>query len=128
MHSQGSVASYMRFCMRRVIPKQIENVLTLTAYAVDETGEWVGFAAIDYADTVHPSIEIKIAPEKRGRGYGYELVKAVVDAAFERYLFAYLEYDVVKFNEASRRIVQKLGGVLMYADDDGESYRLKPKR
>lgn len=54
------------------------------------------------------------------------MLRAIVDAIFGQLPIDHLEYDVLKSNEPSMRLIQKLGGRLVYGDNDGEMYELYP--
>ena len=54
------------------------------------------------------------------------MLRAIVGAIFGQLPIDHLEYDVLKSNEPSMRLIQKLGGRIVYGDNDGEMCELYP--
>jgi len=116
----------IQFIKAHVAPKEADPNLHVAVYAEARGGEPVGRVVINYLTTAHPSIDVRVLPEKQRQGYGYEMLSAVVRAAFEQYGMDHLEYDLLCKNEPSRRLVRKLNGERVYWDGVGEMYELYP--
>ena len=112
------------FIKEIIMPKAEKGNQSVIIHSIDHEGNPVGRVAIDYCDTECPSLDIRILPEKRRKGYGYEMIRAVSFAAFAQYNYDHLEYDLISTNNASRGLILKLGGQLIYKDERGECYRL----
>lgn len=118
------LAAEYKFAKEVTRKKEIEGHERMVIYGFDACDLAVGRIAINYADTKWPSIDIKVAPVKQRQGYGYEMLQAVITAAFEQYDYDHLEYDLFATNDASRKLIQKLGGRLTFQDYRGECYSI----
>ena len=130
---KAATAEYIRrmeadiqFIIHHVAPKDADPNVTIYIYAETLAGNPVGRVIINGSTSIHPSIDIRLLREYRNQGYGYEMLRAIVDAIFGQLPIDHLEYDVLKSNEPSMRLIQKLGGHLVYGDNDGEMYELYP--
>ena len=56
-----------------------------------------------------PEIGYIFHPDYRGQGFAHEAMVAVVDPAFANRAVEYLRADIDPRNDASRRLLQKLG-------------------
>lgn len=76
-------------------------------------GTIVGHAqlALDWRNGVGRPARIGIAPEMRGRGFGFSMMAAVVEYAFSLQGMDRLELNVYTFNTAAIRTYEKLGFV-----------------
>jgi len=75
-----------------------------------DTGECLGMASIERADRETPETGLWLKETAHGRGYGGEIVRAVIGwggAALGKTGFL---YPVAEANTASRRIAERLGG------------------
>ena len=95
-----------------------------TVYALNPEGKLVGRITFHYLETSHPAIEIRILPQERRKGYGYELLSAAVDCVFHQFAYDYLCYDLEVENAASRQLIKKLGGTLHHKSEFVEFYRI----
>ena len=112
------------FIQAHVEPKRSKPNLRQVIYAETPDGDPVGRVVLSGLTGRHPSIEIRVLKPKRNRGYGREMLRAVIAAAFAQHPLDHLEYDVVTSNLPSRRLIRSLGGRLVYGDDAGEMYEL----
>ena len=93
------------------------------AYAIVEnsTGETYGFCQLKNVDTSTPEIGIDIRDSYMGRGYAQETVRLLIDYASQHYNVDYFIWKADKANSVSRRIAEKLGGVLCSEEPTMES-------
>ena len=117
----------VQFILHHVAPKEADPNAAISIYAETLAGSPVGRVMINGSTSIHPSIDIRLLKAYRQQGYGYEMLRAIVDAVFSQLPIDHLEYDVLKSNEPSMRLIQKLGGHLVYSDNDGEMYELYPE-
>lgn len=104
-------------------PYVLDDVYAFQRAAVDErrslqtvivakegTGDVIGGAGY-YADPARPCAEIGywLAENAWGQGYGFEAARAITEHAFTVSGHSYLIADYTKGNEASRRILDRLG-------------------
>lgn len=101
---------------------RIENVKHLV-YGVFLDGEMIGFVNDCGFDEEEIEIGYVIHPDRKGRGYATEAVRAVIgdlwDMGFQKVTAGFFEE-----NPASRRVMEKSGMVLNGRSDEGE-YRGK---
>ena len=116
----------IQFITKHVAPKDADPNIHVAIYAESKCGEPVGRVVLNNLTTEHPTIDVRVLPEKQRQGYGYEMLAAVIHAAFEQYAMDHLEYDVLCGNTPSRRLIHKLNGKLTYGDEAGEMYELYP--
>lgn len=95
-----------------------------------ETGEFLGLLGLHRLTGNRPEIGIWIRTEAQGRGYGHEMVTALVRRASNRYSPAHFRYPVALENRPSRRIAERLGGTIVgrYRTQkyDGVIYAIPP--
>ena len=114
------------FIKTYVSPKEVDPNITAVIYAETLEEEPVGRVIINHLGTAHPTIDIRVLPEKQHQGYGYEMLKAIITAAFDQKIVDHLEYDVLTSNTASLGLVRKLDGELIFANESGEMYVFYP--
>lgn len=114
------------FIVAHVAPKEVEPNIRAVVYAETFEGEPVGRVVINQLKAEHPSIDVRVLPEKRHMGYGTEMLRAIIFAAFDQGVADHLEYDVLTSNTPSMRLVRKLGGQQVYSDEIGEMYVFYP--
>ena len=78
---------------------------------LDESGSFVGYGVLKYADdTEHITAEIfAVKKEKRGKGYGWALLNAVVDSAFNKHNGNAIYLVVEKLNANARDLYYSCG-------------------
>lgn len=76
------------------------------------TSECLGAASIDAADTPTPEVGIWLRETAHGLGYASEVIKRLCEWATERFNPRSFIYPVVVENLPSRRIAERLGGVV----------------
>jgi [ribosomal protein S5]-alanine N-acetyltransferase len=74
-----------------------------------ETGEFLGVCGLHHTDTAAIEIGLWLKIGEHGKGYGTEVVKALIKFAEEHFKFDFLYYPVDKENIPSRKIPEKLG-------------------
>ena len=79
----------------------------------DPGGECVGVAALDGTDEPCPMLGLWLRVEAQNRGYGREVVGAVVGWASQRLRPVGFCYPVAVENVRSRRIAEHFGGVVI---------------
>lgn len=117
----------LQFIQDYVSEKEVDGWEKCVFHCRTHSGEPVGRIAVNYINTPRPSIEVAVVPALRGQGYAEEMVRAVCKAAFDRQGFDHIEYDLAKWNAASRRVIEKLGAEKIYEDEHGESYSIRPE-
>lgn len=110
------------FLKRRVLPKETDAWESCVFHAYTFDKALIGRIEINYINTDRPSFDIKVLPDTRRKGYAYEMLSSAISAAFSYFSFDHMEYDVLKDNTASIKLIQKIGGQLVYEDEIGESY------
>ena len=71
----------------------------------------IGFCEIDAISEDEPTVGITLLKDYQGKGYGYIAVKMMLEEAWKVLDHPYLVWEVHEENEASKRLVSKLGGV-----------------
>jgi RimJ/RimL family protein N-acetyltransferase len=95
---------------RSWLPLQNEGTdlqLTIRAGA-----EFVGMVGLHGLRDAEPELGIWLKESAQGRGYGYEAAAAVIDWAAQRFAKSAFQWPVAVENTPSRRIAEKLGGVV----------------
>ena len=116
----------IQFITKHVAPKDADPNIHVAIYAESKDGEPVGRVILNNLTTEHPTIDVRVLPEKQHQGFGYEMLAAIADAAFDQYAMDHLEYDVLCSNVPSRSLIRKLKGEMTYSDGAGEMYVLYP--
>lgn len=75
-----------------------------------ESGRVVGYIELEMLDIHNPKVEIGIMECDRRKGYAFEAFALLVNKTFENGEIECIEWMTTSGNEASNRIVQKLGG------------------
>ncbi len=84
-------------------------------------GKFVGFAGLwPMLEEPQPQLLYGLFPEFTGRGMATEAVAAVVDLAFNKLGFSYLNASVGVQHEASQKVVRRLGMHLIESMDSEE--------
>ncbi len=81
--------------------------------AVAEDGRIVGHVQLlcDRRNGVGRVVRVAVAPAERGRGYGFHMLRRVIDAAFADPDMERVELNVYSFNTPALRTYEKLGFV-----------------
>lgn len=82
-------------------------------FAITKDKEFLGNAGIHHIDTRAPVLGIWVKKSAHGNGYGFEAIAGIVEWAKKNLKFDYLVYPVDKRNVASRRIPERLNGVVV---------------
>nr|WP_279605278.1 GNAT family N-acetyltransferase [Aetokthonos hydrillicola] len=75
--------------------------------------EFLGCAGIHKISSNYPELGIWLKKSAHGNGYGFETIKALKTWAEENLHYKNLVYPVDKENIPSRRIPEKLGGIIV---------------
>ena len=81
--------------------------------AEKNTSEILGYLDLTYNDCQRPEVDIAIAGEFRRKGYGYEAARTLIDHVFREEDIQAIIWTVFPTNLPSRRIAEKLGGILI---------------
>ncbi len=74
------------------------------------TGQAIGIAGIKELQPSHWTVtDVAIGPAFQGKGYGHQIVQALLSLAFEEYGASEVAYDCFEDNEASRRLAISCG-------------------
>jgi RimJ/RimL family protein N-acetyltransferase len=93
-------------------------------------GAWLKHKMIGYVSLVNsvakiPELQIEIAPDYQDKGYGYELLKAVLRSVFKKHCYDAIRYTVLSSNEASIALVRKVGAFLQEPESEAERILLR---
>jgi RimJ/RimL family protein N-acetyltransferase len=102
--------------------RQLEDILAETQAEQSQRSAWMAVAedgrvvghiqlVIDRRNGVGRLARVGIAPAERGRGYGSEMVRLVVERAFAEADIERIELNVFSFNTPAIRTYQKFGFV-----------------
>lgn len=95
----------------------------------DPTGTLVGFLGMaPLPETGVPSVMYAIAPEHQGRGYATEALQGLLVLAFGVLDVPCVEADHFHDNEASGRVLAKLGFKYIRDDTAKSAARVEPER
>ena len=102
--------------MRRSLEKEESDV---KHYMIVKKGtsDVLGYFELTYHDRQKPEVGIAIAEAYRGKGYGYEAAKTLIQYIFETEEAEAVIWSAFSVNAASRRIAEKLGGILIDGRD-----------
>lgn len=114
----------LQFMQDYISLKEVDGWKKCVFHCRTPSGELVGRIAVNYINTPRPSIDVAVLSALRRQGYAEEMVRAVCSAVFSQTDADHIEYDYLKWNHASRRVIEKLGGVKIYEDERGESYSI----
>lgn len=81
-------------------------------YGIAVDGKLIGEAVLNHVDRTNESASFRIAiwdPEERGRGFGTEAAKLLVDFGFRSLRLNRIELEVYAFNPQARRVYEKVG-------------------
>jgi RimJ/RimL family protein N-acetyltransferase len=76
------------------------------------TGEFLGHGGINHLDSDTPELGIWIKKAAHGHKYGVEAVQALKNWIDTNVSYTYITYPVDKRNIASRKIAERLGGIV----------------
>ncbi len=76
------------------------------------TGEFLGHGGINHFDSDTPELGIWIKKDAHGNKYGLEAVRALKNWIDRNLPYKYIFYPVDKRNISSRKIAEKLGGII----------------
>lgn len=118
----------------RLVHRHTQGKLLTTRFdLVNDAAEVVGFAQLrhrpSHSDDLPPeaanNVYYEVAAAHRGRGYGKELLRQVLDEA-RRIGLSHVRLTVTNDNPTSRHIVEDAGGKLVgeFTARNGELYRL----
>jgi RimJ/RimL family protein N-acetyltransferase len=74
------------------------------------TNEFIGCSGVHYTNTTKPEIGIWIKVSAQGKGYGKEIVTALIEWIKKNIKYEYIVYPVAKANMRSRKLIESLGG------------------
>lgn len=70
-------------------------------------------------NTRTPEVGLRLKQSARGKGYGKEMITTVIKRLEDNKDFDYIIYDAHVDNVATRKIAERLGGILQ-VDEDGK--------
>lgn len=85
----------------------------------DKTGDFIWTAGIMDLNTRTPEVGLRLKQSARRKGYGKEMIATVIKRLEDHNDFDYIIYDAHVDNVATRKIAERLGGVLQ-VDEDGK--------
>jgi RimJ/RimL family protein N-acetyltransferase len=93
-------------------------------------GAWLGQNMIGYIALVNytakiPELQIEIAPDFQGKGYGYEFLKTVLRYILKKRGYEAIRYNVLPTNGASIALVRKVGAFLQEPESEAERILLR---
>lgn len=102
--------------------RQLENILAETRIAAPQRFAWMAVAedgrivghiqlVKDERNGIGRLARVGIAPAERGKGYGGQMVRLVVDHAFSDANFERIELNVFSFNTPAIRTYERIGFV-----------------
>jgi hypothetical protein len=80
----------------------------------------IGYIALVNCAAKAPELQIEIAPDYQGKGYGYEFLKAVLRSVFKKRGYDAIRYTVLPSNGASIALVKKVGAFLQEPASEAE--------
>ena len=87
--------------------------------------ELIGYISMIDPRSKAPELQIEIAPNFQGCGYGYEFCLSLLKHFFESKTYEYVRYTVLPTNTASIRLVEKIGAELQPARSKIESLLMR---
>lgn len=81
-----------------------------------QVGRFIGIIGVHKATGTTPEFGVWMSEDVHGQGYGKEAVKGVFDWAKNNLQANYFIYPVAEQNEASRKIAEALGGVVVSSE------------
>ena len=85
----------------------------------------IGYIALVNCDSKLPDLQIEIAPEYQGCGYGYEFLSTFLQALFEEGRYSCVQYTVIPSNKASLQLVNNVGAFEQKASSAAERLLLR---
>jgi RimJ/RimL family protein N-acetyltransferase len=85
----------------------------------------IGYIALVNCAAKIPELQIEIAPDYQGKGYGYEFLKAVLRYVFKKHGYDAIRYTVLPSNDASIALVKKVGAILQKPASEAEKILIK---
>lgn len=90
------------------------------------TGEFIGCSGAHSINTKTPSIGIWIKKSDHRKGYGKEIVAAVIEWIHKNIQYDHIIYPVAKANQPSRKLIESLGGIAakeqMFTSSTGKTF------
>jgi RimJ/RimL family protein N-acetyltransferase len=106
-----SWSEYITRCERRVEAPE-PDIFSFVIRRLDNQ-ECLGMASFEDADSISPEVGLWIKESAQKQGFGGEVVAALVDWGHSVRGKESFTYPVAVHNSASRRIAEKLGGVIV---------------
>ncbi len=93
---------------KNIRPVEVPSEIT---FRIEKEDELIGEIRIKNIKWYNRKAELSlmIAPRYQGKGYGTGALKKIIEYAFNTMNFYRLEAEVIDFNEASKRLVEKCG-------------------
>jgi RimJ/RimL family protein N-acetyltransferase len=85
----------------------------------------IGYIALVNCTAKVPELQIEIAPDYQGKGYGYEFLKAVLRSVFKKHGYDAIRYTVLPSNGASIALVRKVDAILQNPASEAERILIK---
>lgn len=82
--------------------------------------EMIGYISLTNCRSQLPDLQIELAPNYQGQGYGYEFLSALTKFLFTSG-YSCFRYAVMPNNQASIALVEKVGGQLQEPESEVES-------
>ena len=89
-----------------------QNELMMAIMKNDKTNEFLGIASIHNTNSDSPELGIWLKQKAHGYKYGVEAIKLLKEWAEINLNYKYLKYPVDKRNIASKKIAERLGGIV----------------
>jgi RimJ/RimL family protein N-acetyltransferase len=106
------------------LPKMAAGAELFMVVRRKSTGEFLGMAGLHRLELAEPEAGIWIKPAAHGRGYGREAVATLISWAARACGIQDVIYPVVEANHPSRRLAERLDGVIIGA----RTLRKSPER
>jgi RimJ/RimL family protein N-acetyltransferase len=110
---------------RLTVIRASHDTLLYGAWTVGAEQHMIGYIALVNYSTAMPELQIEVAPNFQNKGYGYEFLKAVLCAFFEKHCCEAIRYTVLPSNDASIALVRKVGACLQEPENDAEKILLR---
>jgi len=104
--------------MTKIITKIHSNAIKNSKpYGIYEKDVYVGFICFDCTLPKSPELEINIKEEYRGQGVGYNVSNFLIEKEFKNQEVEFILYRAKVDNEASIKLVKKLGGKEVFSGE-----------
>ncbi len=125
------VTQYLRASTPKNIQEEIDRVerskekskkwIEMNFTVSDKQWDFIWCCGVMQLDTVTPEIGLWMKQSARGKGYGKEMVRTLIDRMVRTRDFEYIIYRVHIDNIWSRKIVEHLGWVIQLNDQGEEN-------